>query len=205
MPGFFKEKSTKTVENYWRGALPLFFDFPQGEKVNFALSSKRLFAFRQGQSSILQNLQKYCRLAVQWQTKSLHKTNAIAKPGIRLCPQGSRCDPRKRFWIRVLCAAKYHFRFGEKYHPVLLLTESRKEPAPLPRGRKDYSFSKGKRKGRSFCDVTKGTKSTEKGRRLPLPFSNPTPLTNKGDRTFSVCAKFPGAARQKGNRELWSV
>ncbi len=26
------------------------------------------------------------------------------------------------------------------------------------------SFSKGKRKGRSFCDVTKGTKNTEKGR-----------------------------------------
>ena len=129
-----------------------------------------------------------------------------SKAGFPASPLTDRSAIRKKhFWVRVLCCAKYHFRFGEKYHPVLLLTESRKEPAPLPRGRKDYSFSKGKRKGRSFCDVTKGTKSTEKGRRLPLPFSNPTPLTNKGDRTFSVCAKFPGAARQKGNKKISSV
>ena len=60
----------------------------------------------------------------------------------------------------------------------------------LSKRKEECSFSKGKRKGRSFCDVTKGTKNTEKGRGIPLPFSNPTPLTNGAGQTFRYALNF---------------
>ena len=88
------------------------------------------------------------------QTFSLHKTNAIAKPGIRLCPSRIAVRSAKRTFGYFSCAE-------EKYHPSPC-SQSRNEPVSLPRGRKDYSSSKGKREGRSFCHSTKGTKNTEK-------------------------------------------
>ena len=74
--------------------------------------------------------------------------------------------------------------YGEE-STTLPLSESRKHGC---------SFSKGKRKGRSFCIVTKGTKNTEKGRGIPLPFSIPSPLTKEGVEDYSVCAGFAEAA-----------
>ena len=83
-----------------------------------------------------------CSQEIQGQTGSLHQTNAIAKPGIRLCPHGSLCDPQKALLGTFLAL--------EKSTAVPLLTESRKEPVSLPRERKDYSSSKGKREDVPF-------------------------------------------------------
>ena len=141
--------------------------------------------------------QQYCRLAIQGQTKSLYKMNAIAKPGIRLCPNGSLCDPQK--------ALLGTFAASGKSTIVPLLTESRKEPVSLFKGKGRTHLFQEEKKRRSFCDVTKGTKNTEKGRGIPLPFSNPSPLTNVGIATFSVCVKFPAAARYTGNKTISSV
>ena len=78
------------------------------------------------------------------QTKSLHKTNAIAKPGIRLCPTDRCAIRKKRFWILLPRLAKVssvspsrggrvpllHGRemvlllCDQKYHPVPLLREA---------------------------------------------------------------------------------
>ena len=158
------------------------------------------------------------------QTKSLHKTNAIAKPGIRLCPTDRCAIRKKRFWILLPRLAKVssvspsrggrvpllHGRemvlllCDQKYHPVPLLREAGTNLLLFQEEGKSVLFRKEK-KSRFFCNVTKGTKNTEKGRRLPLPFSNPTPLTNKGDRTFPVCAKFAAAARQIGNKKISSI
>ena len=71
----------------------------------------------------------------------------------------------------------------------------------LSKRKEECSFSKGKRKGRSFCDVTKGTKNTEKGRGIPLPFSNPTPLTSAGKANFLVCTGLAEAAGYIGNKK----
>ena len=71
----------------------------------------------------------------------------------------------------------------EKYHPSPCYGKQERTCISSKR-KEEHSFSKGKRKGRSFCTVTKGTKNTEKGRRLPLPFSNPSPLTNGGIEPF---------------------
>ena len=122
-----------------------------------------------------------CSQEIQGQTGSLHQTNAIAKPGIRLCPHGSLCDPQKALLVRVLCYAKYHSRFGEKYRRSPANGKQERTCFSSERKKRLFLFQ-GKERGRSFCNVTKGTKSTEKGRRLPLPFSNPSPLTN-GNRT----------------------
>ena len=83
-----------------------------------------------------------CSQEIQGQTGSLHQTNAIAKPDPRLCPYGSRCDPQKALLGTFLAL--------EKSTAVPLLTESRKEPVSLPRERKDYSSSKGKREDVPF-------------------------------------------------------
>ena len=145
------------------------------------------------------------RLCVKWITTARHcrdcKSTVVVHSGADFQPagnkrnrkagdpallQGSLCDPRKS-------AFGYFSRFGEKYHPSPCYGKQERSCSSSKR-KEDYSFSKGKGEGRSFCTVTKGTKNTEKGRRLPLPFSNPTPLTNEGKATFPVCAKFPGAA-----------
>ena len=101
-------------------------------------------------SKTLPRLQQHCSRASQWQTDSLHQANAIAKPGIRLCPHGSLCDPQKVLLGTCTLRSKVPFCFGKKYHPVPLLTGTRNEPMDLPRGRKDYSFSKRKRRDVPF-------------------------------------------------------
>ena len=106
------------------------------------------------------------------------------KAGDPALPHGSQRDPRKSAFGTCTLLRKVPFSLW------------RKVPSFPCYGKQERSCSssKGKRKGRSFCDVTKGTKNTEKGRRLPLPFSNPIPLTNEGDRNFPVCAKFAATA-----------
>ena len=78
----------------------------------------------------------------------------------------------------------FAFRRG-KSSMKISASESRKGPVSLfkIKGRTCF-FSKGKRKGRSFCTVTKGTKNTEKGRGIPLPFSIPSPLQIHAKQTF---------------------
>ena len=136
-------------------------------------------------SKTLQNLQQHCSRASRYRLKVCTKQTQSQSRGSGFAPK-DRCAIREKALLGTFLAL-------EKSTTRPPASGSRNEPASLPRERKDYSSSKGKRKGRSFCTVTKGTKSTEKGRRLPLPFSNPSPLTNGGKATFPVCAKFPAA------------
>ena len=53
----------------------------------------------------------------------------------------------------------------------------------------------GKREGRSFCHITKGIKKTEKGRGIPLPFSNPIPLPSAGKANYLVYAGLAETVR----------
>ena len=61
--------------------------------------------------------------------------------------------------------------------------------------KEEHSFSKGKRKGRSFCDVTKGTKSTEKGRRLPPSLFKPIPFDKWGQSHLSGMRKVSSSCK----------
>ena len=94
------------------------------------------------QSKTLQNLQQHCKLAVQRQTFSLHKTNAIAKPDSRLCPTDRCAIRKKRFWILLPSTAKVSSvspsrgRRGPLLHGremVLLLCDQKYHPVPLLR------------------------------------------------------------------------
>ena len=154
-------------------------------------------------SKTLQGLQQHCSRAFRSRLSACRKQTQSQSRGSGFAPRIAVRSAKKRFWY-VYFATQSTILALEKSTTRPPASGSRNEPASLPRERKDYSSSKGKRKGCSFCTVTKGTKNTEKGRRLPLPFSNPSPLTNGGKATFPVCAKFPAAARQIGNRELSS-
>ena len=72
------------------------------------------------------------------------------KAGDPALPLTDRCAIRKkRFWY-VYFATQSTILALEKSTAVPLLTESRKEPVSLPRERKDYSSSKGKREDVPF-------------------------------------------------------
>ena len=91
-------------------------------------------------------------------------------------PYGSRRDP----WGALLVYLQSNVPFSsaeEKYHRPCYGKQGK--TCFSSKRKEEYSFSKGKRKGRSFCTVTKGTKNTEKGRGIPLPFSIPSPLQQR--------------------------
>ena len=113
------------------------------------------------QSKTLQNLQQH------WSRASRYR-QAVCRKQTRSQSRGSGFAPRiavrseKAFLDTCTLRSKVPFSLWKKVATVSSASESRKKPASLPRGRKDYSSSKGKREGRSFCHSTKGTKNTEK-------------------------------------------
>ena len=141
----------------------------------------------------MQHLQKHWRRAVRSRRKGCTKPARSQSRGSGFAPT----DPgtiRKCIFGYAYFTAQSTILLWKKVSTVFPASGAGKKPAPLPRGRKECSFSKGKRKGRSFCNVTKGTKNTEKGRGIPLPFSIPSPLTKEGVEDYSVCAGFAEAA-----------
>ena len=132
-------------------------------------------------SRTLQHLQQCCRLAVQGRPFSLYQTNAMAKPGIRLCPTDCGAIRRAHFWCT--CKATYPFPALRKSTIVPLLREAGTNLLLFQEEGKSVLFLTEKNT-LSFCNVTKGTKNTEKGRGIPLPFSLPYPLTAKDKQLF---------------------
>ena len=100
------------------------------------------------QSKTVQNLQQHRSQAIQGQTFSLHKTNAVAKLGPQLRPPGSLCDPQSALLVYLQSNVPFSCA-EEKYHcpPAMV---SRKEPAPLLRGRKTIPLPREREKDVPF-------------------------------------------------------
>ena len=63
--------------------------------------------------------------------------------------------------------------------------------------KEEHSFSKGKRKGRSFCDVTKGTKNTEKERGDSPSLFKPNPFDKWGQSKLFGMRKVSSSCRKE--------
>ena len=89
-----------------------------------------------------------------------------SKAGIRLCPTDRSAIRKCTFGVPL----KQHILFlrcGKvPYAPLL---PEQEEPVSFPKKWKERTFSVRKRR-KLLCDVTKGTKNTEKGRGFPFPF-----------------------------------
>ena len=100
-------------------------------------------------SKTLQNLQQHCSRASRYRLKVCTKQTQSQSRGSGFAPK-DRCAIReKALLVRVLCYAKYHSRFGEKYHRSPAM-ESRNEAAPLPRGRKTIPLPREREKDVPF-------------------------------------------------------
>ena len=135
--------------------------------------------------------QQYCRLAIQGQTKSLYKMNAIAKPGIRLCPTDRCAIRKKRFWV--------------------LFSKARKVPSSPCYGKQERDCSSTKRKERLFlfqgkekrmfllyCD--KRNQKHRKGKEASPSLFDPIPFDKWGQSSLSGMRKVCSSCRIDGKQ-----
>ena len=127
--------------------------------------------------------------------QDLHNSTVVkqSKDGRKVCRRQTRSQSRASGFALRIAVRSAKSIFGYVYfaqQSTILLWKKVPSSPCFGKQERNCSFSKGKRKGRSFCTVTKGTKNTEKGRGIPLPFSIPSPLTNGAGQTFRYALSF---------------
>ena len=135
--------------------------------------------------------QQYCRLAIQGQTKSLYKMNAIAKPGIRLCPTDRCAIRKKRFWVL--------FSKARKVPSVPLLREAGTKLLLFQEEGRLFLFQgKEKRMFLLYCD--KRNQKHRKGKEASPSLFKPIPFDKWGQSSLSGMRKVSSGYRIDGKQ-----